>query len=133
MMTLVPQRRSFDCGVACVSTLTGVAYEDVFFLAAKIAGERIRMGLTLTELVKVLRRLGRRFVPVDHRKVDLDEDSGILSIRWIDRPRWADGHVVILSHGTIIEVTPTIQIWNDAKDYMTENKAKHGTLLMEKD
>ena len=129
MQTLVAQRRGFDCGVACVAIAARTDYADAFYVAARIAGPKIREGLTVTQLMRVASRLKHPMKRVHWRKVDLDEDSGILGILW-PGPAWKSGHWVVLRCGTIID-PDGLKIW-DADDFMKAHKARPGTLLVER-
>lgn len=129
-MQLVAQRRPFDCGVAALATLIHVEYSDVFYVAARVAGDRIRRGLTIAEMIRIAKRFRHPLARLHPAKVDLDNDSGILSVSWTDRPRWADGHWVVLRRGTIIDPDKAA-VW-DADDYFGFYKAKAGTLLVER-
>jgi hypothetical protein len=127
-----PQRRSFDCGIACVAAFCHVDYADAFYVAARIAGWKIREGLTVDQLARVAERLQRPLKRVHWSKVDLDDDEGILGVKWTDKPRWADGHWVVLRRGTIVDPDPNnVRVW-DADIYMAHYKGKPGTLLAER-
>jgi hypothetical protein len=130
-MQLVPQRRGFDCGVSALSSFCHIDYADVFFVAALVAGRRIRRGLTVDQLCRIAARLKRPLIRVHHKRVDLDEDVGILGIHWNDKPRWADGHWVVLRNGTIIDPEKAA-VW-DVDEYMKYYKARPGTLLAERE
>lgn len=133
-MIAIAQRRSFDCGVACVAMLCHVDYADAFYVAAKVAGRgKIRQGLNVGQLAKVAEQFQRPLVRVTWQRVDLEEDVGILGIRWNDKPAWADGHWVVLRRGTIIDPDPTSpRVW-DADIYLKHYKARFGTLLTERE
>lgn len=129
MQPLVAQRRAFDCGVACVAIVARADYSDAFFVAAKVAGPKIREGLTVAQLMRVAARLNYPLKRVHWRKVDLDEDSGILGVLWTG-PSWQSGHWVVLRRGTIID-PDGLKLW-DADDFMKAHKARPGTLLVER-
>lgn len=129
MIPIVAQRRSFDCGVACVAMVCHVEYSDAFFVAAKIAGSKLREGLTVAQLARVAARLKRPMRKVHYRKVDLDEDAGILGVLW-PGPAWKSGHWVVLRHGTIIDPERG-EVW-DADEFMRSKKGRPATLLVEK-
>lgn len=108
-----------------------VDYAEAFYAAARIAGPKIREGLGVAQLQRIASRFKRRLVRVHWRRVDLEEDSGILGIKWNDRPIWADGHWVILRNGTIIDPDPTsYRVW-EADLFMKHHKARPVTLLAE--
>jgi hypothetical protein len=126
------QRRGFDCGVACVAMFCHVDYADAFYVAVGVAGTKIRQGLNVGQVQRIAERLQRPLVRVSWQKVDLEEDSGILGVRWTDKPAWADGHWVVLRCGTIIDPDPAApRVW-DADIYMKHHKARPATLLTER-
>lgn len=130
MQALIPQRRGFDCGVACVAMLCHVDYADAFFVAANVAGKKIREGLTVDQLSRVAARLKRPLRRVHCKRVDLDEDVGLLGVLW-PGPAWKTGHWVVLRRGTIID-PDKLAVW-DADEYMKAHKARPGTLLVERE
>lgn len=60
----VPQRRSTDCGVACIAMIAGVSYQEAFD-AIGFPAECEEFYTTHTRLTNALRRLG---VSVSRRK-----------------------------------------------------------------
>jgi hypothetical protein len=129
------QQRSFDCGVACLAMLCHVPYVDVHVIAAQVRGDRYRQGLLAKDAIVIAARLSRPLTLVHPKKIDLEEDCGLLGIKWNDRPRWADGHWVLLRRGTLIDPDgPGLRdatVW-DAEEYFRTNKARPGYLLMER-
>lgn len=102
-------------------------YSDAYFVAAKLYGPLIRQGLTMSEMARISRHLKRPLRPVHYRKVDLEEDAGILGVLW-PRPSCI-GHWVVLRRGTIIDPHKS-SVW-DADEYMKHYQARNGWLLSE--
>ena len=126
MIALVSQRKPFDCGVAALAMLLHLAYEDAYALAIVRYGASVRYGLTLKEMRCLARELGHDLRTVHFRKVDLDEDSGILGVNWTHT---TGGHWVVLRKGTIIDPAKA-QVW-DADEYIRVHHARVGSLLSE--
>lgn len=128
-MRLVTQRRGFDCGVAAVAMWCHVDYADAFYVAARLAGNGahgIRDGLSGVQLQRIAARFARPLRRVHWRKVDLDEDAGILGINY---RTGGSGHWVVLRRGTLIEPDPAnLRIW-DADIYLKRYRARLGMLL----
>lgn len=132
MIQLVAQRRSFDCGVAVISMWAHMRYEDVFVAAVQTAPRWKRSGgLSTRQLIAIAQRVGRHLVPVNYRKVDLEEHTGILGINW-NKPKnhGADGHWVVLFEGVIVDPSGP-EVW-DAASYLQVNNGRAATLLVEK-
>ena len=127
-MRLVAQRRAFDCGVACAAMTCHVDYEDAYFVARHTVGQKFKTGLTMRELAKVTAILKNPLTPKHFKKVDLEDDCGILGVLW-PGPKWVPGHWVVLRRGTIIDPHKSA-VW-DAEDYMKNYKARPGWLLAE--
>lgn len=126
MIALVSQRKPFDCGVASLSAWTHLPYEDVYALAVSRFGASCRYGLTLKEMRQLAGELGYAMRTVHFRKVDLEDDSGILGVNWTHT---TGGHWVVLRKGTIIDPAKA-QVW-DAQEYVTVHQARVGSLLTE--
>ncbi len=131
-MKLVKQRTDGDCGVASVAMIAEQSYEDAYIAATQVQPEcRGKRGLHNKEVVEIAKRLGMKLSP--KRKYDLDDDEGILRVRWLPRigRSAADvkggGHYVVVIHGLIVcpsylEIMP----W---RDYLQRNLGKACTLL----
>lgn len=128
MIALVSQRTSRDCGVAVLSMWLHVSYEDVYALAVKRFGANLKkFGLSLRDMRGLAKTLGHPMRTVHHRKVDIEEDSGILGINGARMV--TGGHWVVLRKGTIIDPDKA-QVW-DAQEYVTVHQARVGSLLTE--
>ena len=122
---LVAQRKQFDCGVAAFAMLFHLPYEDAYALAIAHIGVKVRRGMCLYELRTLAKRIGRPLRTVHHRKVDLEEDSGILGVNWAK----GGGHWVVLRKGTIVDPAQA-QTW-DADEYLALHEGRVGSLLTE--
>ena len=125
------QRRSFDCGVACVAMFCHVDYMDALYVAQRIAKQELYKGLNVRQVRAIAAELQRPLRVVNYKVVDLDEDAGILGITYNVKPVGGYGHWVVLRHGTIIEPDPAApRVW-DADIYLKTSNARHGALLAE--
>lgn len=124
-MKLVAQRKQFDCGIACLATYFHLPYEDAYALAIAHIGVKVRRGMCLYELRTLAKKIGRPMTTVHHKKVDLDEDSGILGVNWTK----GGGHWVVLRKGTIVDPAEA-QTW-EAEEYLAVNGGRVGSLLTE--
>lgn len=129
--TRTRQRHSGDCGIAALASFTGLSYEDVYMVAVQVDKRIPRTGATVTELVKVAKKLGRTLERVHWRKVDVECDEGILGITWNDPAAHnkVKGHWVLLLRGLIIDPWDTATV--DADEYLMVNGGRVGTLLVE--
>lgn len=131
MIRLVAQRRKFDCGIAALAAALRQDYTDVFVVAAQVASKRLHVGLTTTDLLNVASKFGRPMRRVHYRKVDVEEDSGVLGINWNNPKRHgADGHWVVLYKGVILDPSGP-EVW-EASVYLETNGGRPATLLVEK-
>ncbi len=124
---LVRQRKDWDCGIAALAFYSHIPYEEVFVgVVRRLTKAEYRRGLYIIELIKVAADLGLKLKKVHWRKVDINEDIGILSINWKDQ---RDGHWVVLREGTIIDPADP-SVWS-AEDYLREKEGRVATLLVE--
>lgn len=128
-MKLVLQRTPGDCGIAAVATLTEQAYEDVYVATSKIDKQtRGRSGIHMSDLILVCRALG---VTLVHKRqgVNLDDDEGLLAVRWLSRSRRSiyTWHVVVVGHGVIAD--PADGVILPADEYLAREKARPGAFL----
>lgn len=97
MTRVVKQRTPSDCGLAALVTY------QVDAAVRRIDPEMHGLdGLYNREIVAAAKLLGFDLRP--SRRFNLDEDEGVLRIRWIDRERRAgspDGHFVALIRGCV--------------------------------
>lgn len=126
-MTIVRQRKDGDCGVAALAQLLGEAYEDVYVAMVTVDSTcRGGRGLYQKDLIAAAKRLGKTLRR--RRRVDLDEDEGILSIIW---PKGAPyrGHYVTLRRGLIFD--PALSVPMDHEDWfrLQGTGTRIGTIL----
>lgn len=121
---LVEQRKPFDCGVAAMSSWMRLPYEDVYAVAVSAYRRRLHHGLWAYQMRDIAKKLGRPLKTIHYRRIDLDEDAGILGINW---DSGGSGHWVVLRRGTILD---PFQAWAwDADEYLTVNQGRVGSLL----
>lgn len=127
------QRRAGDCGIACLASWCGLSYEDAYVAAVATHKDIPRKGATVTELIAVAKRLGRRFERLHFRRVDVDEHEGILGVTWNDPKAHGKvkGHWVLLRGGMIIDPWEQPATVADAHEYLAQNDGRVGTLLVE--
>lgn len=122
-LSIIPQRKTMDCGVACLAMILRLAYEDVYVAVCQVDRKASRHGLAIHEIQSVAKLCG---VNLERRRVyDLESDEGILSVR--ARPDF--WHFVVLCNGAIVDPDAG-RIFFDADDYLTEHSARACTLLV---
>ena len=127
-MTIVRQRAGGDCGVAALATVAGISYEDAYVAVDKIDPKRRgKAGLHNREVIQAARRLALQLVPT--RRYDLDEDEGILRVRWSGRKASENpgGHFVAVLDGRIL--CPSDGVGLPWSEYLTRYQARACTLL----
>ena len=125
VIKVVPQRNDTDCGVAALSMLSGLPYEEVLIAAARSA--ECENGMYLTQICEVASELGIELATKRAGRYDLENDTGILHVS--DR-KCRVYHVVVLRRGLIIETDGSI--W-DADVYLASKRFKAGSLLVRED
>ena len=127
-MTFERQRGSRDCAVAALACFAELPYEDVYVEAAKIDPRaRGKMGLYSHEVIRLARRIGIVLKPT--RTYDLDDDAGILRVRW-NGPRGKaepGGHFVAIRDGFVL--CPSDGFPTRWTAYLEQNHARACTLL----
>lgn len=98
---MVRQRGDGDCGVAALAILAEVPYEDAYVAVAAIDPKRRgKSGLFNRQLIAAAAELGIDLAPT--RRYELDDDEGILRVRWNDPKRGGlGGHFVAVKAGVI--------------------------------
>lgn len=125
---VIQQRADGDCGICALGMYA--AYEIVSGAAAKVdKRHRGKNGLWNHQVVAIAKRLGVSLIPT--RRYDLDEDNGILRVRWngtraVTSP---GGHFVAIREGLVFcPATPAPMPW---KAYLEQFDARPCTLLKE--
>lgn len=129
-MGLVRQRGDRDCGVAALASLAQLAYEDVYVALAELEPEtRGKGGLHNFQIVALAKKLGITLEAT--RTYDLDDDDGVLRIRWNGRrgKRNPGGHFIAVRDG--FALCPSDGVPMQWRDYLEQNDARPGTLLKE--
>ena len=125
VLRLQPQRAGGDCGISCLSSITGLSYEDVLVEAA---GENIRPhenGLYLNAMIRIAGRLG---YPLRKKRVcNFFFDKGILDVTLKHR-KTHDHHVVILMGGLIFDMSDAT-VWTPTA-FKSRWKAEFGSILV---
>lgn len=124
VLRMVLQRREWDCGVAALSSLTGVAYEEVLAAAARVAPRVEEDGLYLTQMEKIAHELDASLVRKRSSQVDFETDTGILHVYDVRAHVY---HVVLLWEGRILETDGSA--WH-ADVYLATKRFKAGCLLV---
>lgn len=123
-MTRIRQRTGGDCGVAALAIL--VAYQAARRLAPQMHGLDGAYNREVIAFAKDLRPIHLRSV----RRFDLDQDEGILSVRWHDPDRRRlnpGGHFVAVLGAVIHDpANGSARPW---RDYVIQEEAQLCTLL----
>ncbi len=129
-MKLVLQRAVADCGICALATFAGLAYEDVYLVAAAIdKSRRGKSGATWQDVGLMAEALG--FTPRLKDEPSLEDDSGVLSIRWkrgskhYQKPFME--HLVALDHGVIVDPADGVILPPD--EYLTKYRATARALM----
>ena len=117
------QRHDGDCGVAALAMFLNTTYEAVLVVASRVIPTVLTRGMFLTEIVLVAREFGRETYVKS--KVDLEEDTGILNVRYPDNTE----HVLFLTNGLVFEPTGGA-VW-DAETYVKAFRIKNTSLITE--
>lgn len=124
-MSVVRVRGDADCGVAALSSYTGESYEDVYVAVAAVdPAHRGKNGLHNVQVLAAAKRMGIRLVPT--RCFDLDEDEGVLRLRWNDPRKRRGGHFVAVVNGKVRCPSGDERDW---RDYMALYGGRPCTLL----
>jgi ABC-type bacteriocin/lantibiotic exporter with double-glycine peptidase domain len=127
-MTPVRQRADSDCGIASLATIAELPYEDVYIAVAQVDPHcRGKSGLHNRELIAAASKLGIRLKPT--KRYDLDEDEGILRIRWNGRKgkRNRGGHFIAIREG--LALCPADGFPMRWAEYLERNQGRPCSLL----
>jgi ABC-type bacteriocin/lantibiotic exporter with double-glycine peptidase domain len=117
------QRESADCGVACLTMLSGETYENVLRAVCRVDEDGATDGLFIPQIIKAASELGVELRK--KRRVNLETDSGILHIRL----RNGGLHVVILVRGGFIVDTDG-SLWR-VSEYLRAYRPRVNAVLVE--
>lgn len=118
---VTPRLVSNDCATWALKLLTGRSYPEVRAEAErvdKVAGEQ---GLWWHQVKRMAKRLGVTLR--SKRPVNIDEDAGLLSVRFPD----GSYHAVVLMQGPVI-LDADNTVWY-ADDYLAAKKVKPTSIL----
>lgn len=104
------QREKKDCGIAALSMLLGVSYEDTLRATTLTDRSHGKRGLWTRTLQRIAKRLG--FKLVVRYAFDLDNDYGLLRL---------PDHAVILRNGLVIDTDAWIY---DADEYLAARRVR---------
>lgn len=57
LIQVIPQKHPADCGIACLSMLLGVQYDEVLIAVGRVQPKVLTRGLYLTEMIKIAEEL----------------------------------------------------------------------------
>lgn len=126
-MQIIKQRAVGDCGVAALAMYAEMSYEDAYVAFSKV--EKWRRGKSGTygrEVIAAAKELGLTLTPT--RKYDLDDDEGILRVRWNDKPG-DGGHWVAVRKGLIFCPSDGASGVLEWRDYLERYNGRPCTLL----
>lgn len=126
-ITVVSQRKEYDCGLACLAMLLGMSYGDVAQKVKEIIDPKSlrRRGLILRDVETLLEAWGH--VPTRHYKSKgyLEGATGILGLNGgLCDPC---GHWVIIKNGMIIDPSGG-EVWS-VDDYCKQAKCRTAALV----
>ncbi len=124
LVSLVAQRHPMDCGVATLSMLLGVSYEDALLAFGGAAPRVLRGGVWLTEMRRAAESLG---TPLKLKRAwNVEDDEGIAQIKF----RKAAYHLVVVRRGLFFDTD--FSCW-EPEDYLKVRQATTGPLLVRED
>jgi len=131
---VVNQRKSWDCGIACLAMIVGVPYGDVAAFARDLLAEGLlderrvhRRGLVIEEMQWIADGFGVALKPVSRSQDYTVGRNGILGM--LGGEMDPAGHWVVLKAGVIVDPDGS-EVWS-VEDYTARTKARTVTLLME--
>lgn len=125
LFRIINMRGKNDCGVATLATLLGRTYEEILISAGRISPNVLKKGLYGSDLVKIAAEFNISLVR-RVQKIDLDEHSGILGLRYPTKRE----HFVFLTNGLVFDPQDENVVW-DAYLYVKKFKVKVLDLLEE--
>lgn len=128
-LKVIGQRKSWDCGVACLAMLLAKSYGDVAAVAREIVDpvKARRRGLVIEDMQRVADSFGIGLRPIYRSRDYLAGQTGILGMLGGEMDR--AGHWVVLKAGAIVDPDGS-EVWS-VDDYVKRTKARTVTLLVE--
>lgn len=133
MLRLFPQRTDGDCSIACLATYLGRPYSTILKTAKRYSRDPVKLGMFMTEIQKVAKKLGCSLVLKRH--INFANHEGILSVdnyakgwRRRGKGKEPEGHVVVLWRGLIYDPTCGGTLWT-VEQYKRCNKTKFTSIL----
>lgn len=129
-MLLIRQRADGDCGIAALAMFSEMPYEDIYVAISRLGKDdltrraRGKTGLNNVHIIRAARLIGIELTPT--RAYDLDDDDGVLRLRWNNKPN-DGGHFVAVRNGMIF--CPTFNEALTWRDYLERYGARACTLL----
>lgn len=128
LLTLTAQRNDADCVVASLAMALQLPYEEVLVVASRMQPKVLKRGLYTVEAQLIADEFGRPFSK-KAKRVDIDDDTGVLMLRLTDGKRSTE-HAVFLTNGLIFAPEGNGEVW-EADQYLKAYNAKVLHLLEE--
>ena len=119
---VTPRLVSNDCATWALKLLTGRSYPEVRAEAERVDKAAGEQGLWWHQVKRMAKRLGVKLR--SKRPVNIDEDAGLLSVRFPD----GSYHAVVLMQGPVI-LDADNTVWY-ADDYIAAKKVKATSILI---
>jgi len=126
-VTVVKQRKEWDCGVAALAMVLRKPYGDISHAVRLTIPVLPRRGLGLYHLERLARHFGRTFHRIYKRRDYLTQFKGV-GILGVEGEQFAwSGHWVVVKDGVVID--PDNDYVYGLDEYFRVHKAKPLTLL----
>ena len=130
-VTVVPQRKEWDCGIAALAMLLHKPYGDIARVAREIAPrQQLRArGLSLAQVEQVAAYF-QTTTERRYRRADASHLLGMTGILGLLSPKMHPaGHWVVLKSGNTVVDPDGGEVW-DTDDYLRHWQARPCTLLV---
>lgn len=126
---VVGQRKSWDCGIACLAMLLAKPYGDIAALARELVEPRraVRRGLIIADMQLIADACGVGLQPIWRKRDYLNGRTGILGM--VGGEMDPAGHWVVIKAGAIVDPDGS-EVWS-VDDYTKRTKSRTATLLVE--
>lgn len=131
---VIGQRKSWDCGIACLSMLLGKPYGDVAAFARDLLACGIidpvlahRRGLVIWDMQVLADGFSVALKPIARSRGYLENATGILGM--LGGEMDPAGHWVVIKAGVIVDPDGS-EVWS-VDDYVQRTHARTATLLVE--